>query len=369
MRRSDKEFEAPIIQGYGMTEASPHLVNTLVTTRSKSFRKKSSTSFERNPALRFPAQKFVSVTTTVNLCRTTGESNGEIQVRAPWVIDEYFARPEVTETEFERIKGQWRCRTATRIVAFVVILVGIVVTAQWLDFNLGYLYAYRENLASVLFEEMLAPRIAVRCGVNIKKVVVESREFLTRSWRSASLARGTSNSCRSDSVSSDASGYSVRYASTASAQVDRSWFSPAPSGIMIWTTPYPSPPPHSSTVCSSSVLYPIFTPFNSYICKRFNWYSLVLYGAKQNTLTMLSRGRCGGYYIGDRAVSFGVRGQREVAVFVELIARWFFVDRRDDLPKVDLEGVVGDPFSVLGFHIGFFEGIGPLSPPEQVGGW
>lgn len=33
MRRFDEKFDAPIIQGYGMTEASPHLVNTLETTQ------------------------------------------------------------------------------------------------------------------------------------------------------------------------------------------------------------------------------------------------------------------------------------------------------------------------------------------------
>jgi len=65
--------------------------------------------------------------------------------------------PNAVETEFERIQRQWRWRTATRIVAFAVILVGVVVTARWLGFDLGYLYAHRENLASVLFEEMLAP--------------------------------------------------------------------------------------------------------------------------------------------------------------------------------------------------------------------
>lgn len=59
--------------------------------------------------------------------------------------------------EFEVVQTQWRRRTALRWLAVGVAGAAVMVTANWLGFDLGYLYAHRENLQSVLVEEMLAP--------------------------------------------------------------------------------------------------------------------------------------------------------------------------------------------------------------------
>lgn len=61
------------------------------------------------------------------------------------------------DAEFDRIQRQWRRRTAARTGLCVGLLLGVVATAQWLGFDLAYLYAHRENFTSVVLEEMLAP--------------------------------------------------------------------------------------------------------------------------------------------------------------------------------------------------------------------
>ncbi|TQQ79544.1 phosphonate ABC transporter, permease protein PhnE [Halonotius roseus] len=62
------------------------------------------------------------------------------------------------DREFRRHQHRWRRRFAIRIAAVIALAVGVGVTARWLGFDLAYLYAHRENLWSVLIEEMVAPR-------------------------------------------------------------------------------------------------------------------------------------------------------------------------------------------------------------------
>lgn len=61
------------------------------------------------------------------------------------------------DVEFERIQRRWRRRTALRLGAGVAVVAVVVLTARWLGFDLGYLYAHRGNLSEVLLGEMLAP--------------------------------------------------------------------------------------------------------------------------------------------------------------------------------------------------------------------
>ncbi|MHC3438469.1 phosphonate ABC transporter, permease protein PhnE [Natrialbaceae archaeon A-gly3] len=65
--------------------------------------------------------------------------------------------PASVDAEFDRIQRRWKRRVAVRIGAFLAVLAGVVATAWWLGFDLAYLYAHRENLQTVLLEEMLAP--------------------------------------------------------------------------------------------------------------------------------------------------------------------------------------------------------------------
>lgn len=100
MRRFDDEFDAPIIQGYGMTEASPHLVNTLVTTQVQELPEEEQYELRTKPGVAIPGAEIRLRDEEGEPVPHDGDSNGEIQVRSPWVIDEYFARPEATEESF-----------------------------------------------------------------------------------------------------------------------------------------------------------------------------------------------------------------------------------------------------------------------------
>ncbi|WP_276306231.1 AMP-binding protein [Halomarina halobia] len=100
MRRFDEEFEAPIIQGYGMTEASPHLVNTLVTTEIQDLPEDEQYELRTKPGIPIPGAELRLRGEDGEPVPHDGTSKGEIQARAPWVIDEYFARPEATEESF-----------------------------------------------------------------------------------------------------------------------------------------------------------------------------------------------------------------------------------------------------------------------------
>lgn len=65
---------------------------------------------------------------------------------------------ESVNAEFEAVQAEWRRRIARRLIAGAVAVAFVVWTANWLGFDLSYLYAHRENLRSVLLEEMLAPQ-------------------------------------------------------------------------------------------------------------------------------------------------------------------------------------------------------------------
>ena len=62
------------------------------------------------------------------------------------------------DTEFRRYQRRWRRGFAVRIAAVLALVVAVVAVARWLGFDLAYLYAHRENLWTVLIEDMLAPQ-------------------------------------------------------------------------------------------------------------------------------------------------------------------------------------------------------------------
>ncbi|ELY61940.1 medium-chain-fatty-acid-CoA ligase [Natronococcus jeotgali DSM 18795] len=100
MRRFDEEFDAPIIQGYGMTEASPHLVNTLVTTEVQELSPEEQYELRTKPGQPTPGVELRLRDRSGEPVPHDGGSTGEIQARSPWVIDEYYDRPEATEESF-----------------------------------------------------------------------------------------------------------------------------------------------------------------------------------------------------------------------------------------------------------------------------
>ncbi|MDJ1432847.1 long-chain-fatty-acid--CoA ligase [Halostagnicola sp. A-GB9-2] len=101
MEKFDKEIEAPIHQGYGMTEAAPHLVNTMTTTEVREELDESGQYHQQmKPGIPAPGVQIRLRDQNGDPVPHDGESSGEIQARSPWLIDEYFNRPEQTEQSF-----------------------------------------------------------------------------------------------------------------------------------------------------------------------------------------------------------------------------------------------------------------------------
>ncbi|WP_137290732.1 long-chain-fatty-acid--CoA ligase [Natronorubrum halophilum] len=100
MEKFDKEIDAPIHQGYGMTEAAPHLVNTMTTTEVAQLSESERYQQQMKPGIPAPGARIRLRDESGDPVPHDGESAGEIQARSPWLIDEYYARPEETEASF-----------------------------------------------------------------------------------------------------------------------------------------------------------------------------------------------------------------------------------------------------------------------------
>jgi fatty-acyl-CoA synthase len=100
MEKFDKEVNAPIHQGYGMTEAAPHLVNTMTTTEVQELSESERYQQQMKPGLPAPGVRIRLRDPNDEPVPYNGQSTGEIQARSPWLIDEYYARPEETKAAF-----------------------------------------------------------------------------------------------------------------------------------------------------------------------------------------------------------------------------------------------------------------------------
>ncbi|WP_313696304.1 long-chain fatty acid--CoA ligase [Halorarum halobium] len=100
MRHYDEVYEAPIHQGYGMTEASPHLVNTFVTTEAETLPEETRYRLRMKAGIPAPGVQIRLRDSEGEPVPHDGETRGEIHARAPWLIDEYYERPEANEESF-----------------------------------------------------------------------------------------------------------------------------------------------------------------------------------------------------------------------------------------------------------------------------
>jgi fatty-acyl-CoA synthase len=100
IRKYDDVYEAPIYQGYGMTEASPHLANTLLTSEAKSLPEDEQYRLRMKAGIPAPGVKLELRDNEGDPVPYDGESKGEIHARAPWLADGYYKRPEATEESF-----------------------------------------------------------------------------------------------------------------------------------------------------------------------------------------------------------------------------------------------------------------------------
>ena len=100
IRRYDEAYDAPILQGWGMTETTP--LGTISTLRKE--------VTERPPDEQYAYRSMAGLPVAGIELRIRdesgeevprdGETMGELEVRGPWVVDQYHGRPEANEEGF-----------------------------------------------------------------------------------------------------------------------------------------------------------------------------------------------------------------------------------------------------------------------------
>ncbi|MEF8806979.1 long-chain fatty acid--CoA ligase [Natronomonas sp.] len=100
IRKYDEEYDAPIIQGWGMTETSP--LGTLSTLRKEAadLPPDEQYAYRAKAGLPVPGMETRVVDDDGEEVPHDGETMGELQVRSPWVTDHYHGRPEENEQSF-----------------------------------------------------------------------------------------------------------------------------------------------------------------------------------------------------------------------------------------------------------------------------
>ncbi|WP_254532447.1 long-chain fatty acid--CoA ligase [Natrinema gelatinilyticum] len=100
IRKYDEEYDAPIIQGWGMTETSP--LGSLSTLRKEVEERPSDEqyAYRAKAGLPVPGMQTRVIDDDGEEVPADGETMGELQVRSPWVTDHYHDRPDENETAF-----------------------------------------------------------------------------------------------------------------------------------------------------------------------------------------------------------------------------------------------------------------------------
>ncbi|WP_368409297.1 long-chain fatty acid--CoA ligase [Halomarina litorea] len=100
IRKYDERYDAPILQGWGMTETSP--LGTLSTLRKEVADADPEEQYRRRAMAGVPVpgmQLRIRDEDGEDLPHD-GEAMGELQVRSPWVVDSYHNRPEANRESF-----------------------------------------------------------------------------------------------------------------------------------------------------------------------------------------------------------------------------------------------------------------------------
>ncbi len=100
IRRYDEEYDAPILQGWGMTETSP--LGTLSTLRKEVTELPTDEQYEYRAMAGFPVpgMQVRVIGDDGEEVPRDGETMGGLEVRSPWVTDHYHNRPEENEHAF-----------------------------------------------------------------------------------------------------------------------------------------------------------------------------------------------------------------------------------------------------------------------------
>jgi fatty-acyl-CoA synthase len=100
IRQYDEEYDAPIIQGWGMTETTP--LGTMSTLRKELEDHDTEERYAYRATAGMPVPGFRTriIGDDGERVPADGETMGELEVRAPWVADEYHNRPEANRESF-----------------------------------------------------------------------------------------------------------------------------------------------------------------------------------------------------------------------------------------------------------------------------
>jgi len=100
IRKYDQEYDAPILQAWGMTETSP--LGSVSTLRKELEAEDDETQYANRALAGVPCPGIRTriITDDGEEAPKDGETFGELQVKGPWVLEEYHNRPEETAASF-----------------------------------------------------------------------------------------------------------------------------------------------------------------------------------------------------------------------------------------------------------------------------
>jgi fatty-acyl-CoA synthase len=100
IRRYDDMYDAPIIQGWGMTETSPLGTMSVLRKELSDRPPEERYRYRATAGMPVPGMQVRIRGDDGEEVSRDGEAMGELQVRSPWVADEYHNRPEATHEGF-----------------------------------------------------------------------------------------------------------------------------------------------------------------------------------------------------------------------------------------------------------------------------
>ena len=105
IREYDERYDAPVIQGWGMTETSPLGTMSILTEETAKLSPEERYRFRAKAGVPVPGVQIRIFDESGEPIERDGEAMGELQIRGPWIADRYHNRPEATARAFT--EDQW----------------------------------------------------------------------------------------------------------------------------------------------------------------------------------------------------------------------------------------------------------------------
>jgi fatty-acyl-CoA synthase len=108
IRRFDEEYDVDVLHAWGMSEMSPVGTVSHLKPEMKDWPKEEQYEKRAKQGLFVPGLEYRVVDDDGNEVPENGEDFGELWVRGPWVVTEYFKRPDANEEDFvDAPDGKW----------------------------------------------------------------------------------------------------------------------------------------------------------------------------------------------------------------------------------------------------------------------